>query len=97
MRAQPPDQVELCAERTSRSSLKYRLAEERAPRTQMKGRRRMLKRVIRLLLPLIALLIFAAYLVISPIVASHAAAPAAPATPGISAPHGPSPNLLWRP
>ncbi len=35
----------------------------------------MLKRVIRLLLPLIALLMFAAYLVISPIVASHAAAP----------------------
>jgi len=54
----------------------------------------MLKRVIRLLLPLIALLMFAAYLVISPIVASHAAAPA---TPGISAPHGPTPNWLWRP
>jgi len=59
----------------------------------------MLKRVIRLLLPLIALLMFAAYLVISPIVASHAATPAThgPSTPGISAPHGGSTDKLWRP
>ena len=57
----------------------------------------MLKRVIRLLLPLIALLMFAAYLVISPIVAGHAATPAAPATPGISAPRGPTPDYFWRP
>ena len=59
----------------------------------------MLKRVIRLLLPLIALLMFAAYLVISPIVASHASTPATPgpATPGISTPHGPVPNIFFRP
>jgi len=57
----------------------------------------MLKRVIRLLLPLIALLMFAAYLVISPIVASHAATPATPvpATPSISVPHGPASNVFW--
>ena len=57
----------------------------------------MLKRFIRLILPLIALLMFAAYLVIAPIVASHAAAPATPTAPGISAPHGSAPNIFWRP
>lgn len=47
----------------------------------------MLKRTIRWLLPLIALLMFAAYLVIAPIIATHAAsAPAAPSAPSISAP-----------
>ncbi len=48
----------------------------------------MLKRTIRWLLPLIALLMFAAYLIIAPIMATHAApAVPAPAMPSISAPH----------
>ena len=59
----------------------------------------MLKRFIRWILPLIALVMFAAYLVLAPIAGSHAAAPAAPApaAPGISAPHGIGPNMRWRP
>lgn len=57
----------------------------------------MLKRFIRWLLPLIALLIFAAYMVISPMVASHAASPALPNSPGVSAPKGPGPNIYFRP
>ena len=57
----------------------------------------MLKRVIRWLLPLIALLIFAAYMVISPMIVSHAAAPAVPGSPGVSAPKGSGPNIYFRP
>ena len=56
----------------------------------------MLKRTIRWLLPLIALLMFATYLVIAPIMATHAAS-AQPAAPTISAPHGHVPDKLWRP
>ncbi len=56
----------------------------------------MLKRTIRWLLPLIALLMFAAYLVIAPIMATHAA-PAIPSAPSISAPHGVTPNFRRRP
>jgi len=59
----------------------------------------MLKRTIRWLLPLIALLMFAAYLVVAPIVATHAA-PAnsiAPAAPSISAPGGTIPDFFRRP
>lgn len=56
----------------------------------------MLKRTIRWLLPLIALLMFATYLVIAPIMATHAAS-AQPAAPSISAPHGVAPNYFRRP
>lgn len=59
-----------------------------------------LRRAIRWLLPLIALLLFAAYLVISPIIASHAAPVTPPAHVQISmpvAPHGIAPHFLYRP
>jgi hypothetical protein len=56
----------------------------------------MLKRTIRWLLPLIALLIFAAYLVVAPLMATHAA-PAMPSAPSISAPAGASPKYFRRP
>ncbi|HEV2581130.1 MAG TPA: hypothetical protein VGT44_09775 [Ktedonobacteraceae bacterium] len=57
----------------------------------------MVKRTIRWLLPLIALLMFAAYLVVSPIMATHAAPVGAPAAPSISAPHGMTPDYFHRP
>ncbi len=62
---------------------------------------RMVRHAIRWLLPLIALALFAAYLVISPIMASHAAPVTSPAPAQISAPaissHGITPNRYWRP
>lgn len=59
----------------------------------------MLKRTIRWLLPLIALLMFATYLVVSPIIATHAAPAnyAAPSAPGITAPGRIAPHFLHRP
>ena len=60
----------------------------------------MLRRAIRWLLPLIALLLFAAYMVVSPMIASHAAPVAPPANVQISAPvapHGIAPSFLRRP
>lgn len=61
--------------------------------------RPMLKRSLRWLMPLIALLMVAACLAFSPILSSHAASstPAAPAQISAPAGQGPLPSWFWRP
>lgn len=56
----------------------------------------MFKRILRWLMPLIALLMVAACLAFSPILSSHAAS-ITPAAPAIQSHQGASPNWLFRP
>jgi len=54
----------------------------------------MLKHTLRWILPLVVIAIVALCLVLSPVVATHAAAPA---IHHAAASHGVNPNWLWRP
>lgn len=56
----------------------------------------MLKRTLRWIVPLLALLLIALSLVISPMLVTHAAGPVAPAH-SISSPSAPTPYFFWRP
>ena len=57
----------------------------------------MLKHLIRLTLPLAVLVLIALYLVLSPVFATHAAAPHAPAQHVASYQHKIVPSAFWRP
>ncbi len=57
----------------------------------------MIKRYIRWILPLVAIVLISAYFLVSPMVATHAAGPSAPAAPSqITAPHGMTPDFFYR-
>jgi hypothetical protein len=56
----------------------------------------MIKRYIRWILPLVVIVLISAYFLVSPMVATHAAGPVAPAAPSqITAPHGMTPDWSW--
>ncbi len=56
----------------------------------------MIKRYIRWILLLVAIVLISACFLMSPKVATHAAGPAAPAAPSqITAPHGMTPDWQW--
>jgi len=57
----------------------------------------MLKHLIRLTLPLAVLVLIALYLVLSPVFATHAASPLAPAQHVASYHQQLVPNAYWRP
>jgi hypothetical protein len=58
-----------------------------------KGKQNMFKKVIRWILPLLVILAIAFCLMLSPIMATHAATPST-SGPSISAP---GPDMVWRP
>src|SRR5712664_2822484 len=56
----------------------------------------MVKRYIRWILPLVVIVLIGVYFLVSPMVATHAAGPAAPAAPSqITTPHGQTPDFYW--
>jgi hypothetical protein len=57
----------------------------------------MFKHIIRLTLPLVVLVLIALYLVLSPVFATHAAAPLAPVQHVASYYYKIVPCVLWRP
>jgi hypothetical protein len=70
------------------------------PQTQKrtKGRLRpMFKNIIRLTLPLVVIMLIAMYLVLSPVLTSHAAAPQAPGNHAVVSHQNTMPNRFWRP
>lgn len=54
----------------------------------------MLKHTLRWILPLVVIAVVALFIILSPVVATHAAAPA---IHHIAASHGVNPNYFWRP
>lgn len=67
-----------------------------ASRKSKERKRLMLKTFVRWLLPLMVLVLIAAYMVMMPMLRTHAAAtPAQHAAPHITGPHGVTPNLHW--
>ena len=64
---------------------------------ERKEQQHMFKHLIRLALPLAVLVLIALYLVLSPVFATHAAAPQAPAQHVASYQHEIVPRVLWRP
>ena len=57
----------------------------------------MFKQIIRLTLPLVVLVLIALYLVLSPVFATHAAAPLAPVQHIASYQHKIVPSVFWWP
>ncbi|HLQ28276.1 MAG TPA: hypothetical protein VK140_03455 [Ktedonobacteraceae bacterium] len=57
----------------------------------------MFKHIIRLTLPLVVIMLIAMYLVLSPILTSHAAAPQTPGNHTVISHHNEIPDILWRP
>lgn len=75
------------------SSTSWIVSTSEAPANQRKEGKSMFKRFIRWILPLLVLLLIATYLLVSPVLATHAAS-VAPAP--ITAPQSWKPGIFWR-